>query len=154
MTGRRFALLAAAGIVFGAMPPALADKDADAAIAKMLKSAGLVADYGDETFLVWTTRKGIGRFAVAIATDEDTTTFIVVLAKKDQLTLSPRAVEALLGANYTYDYVKVFLNKTGNLNLSYSLRTRILDATELKWSVGMIADKAEAIWAASDFIAK
>ena len=136
------------------MQSALADKAGDAKIEKLLKAANVTADYSDETFLVWTTRKGIGKFPVAIVTDEDTTTFIVVVAKKDRIGLSPQAVEALLLDNYTYDYVKVMLNKGGNLNLTYSLRTRILDATELKWIVGMMADKAEAIWAASDFIAK
>ncbi len=100
---------------------------------------------------VWTvpfsgeTQKNIT--VVASVSDEILVVFSVI-AEKKSLNPTPELMQKLLQANSEYDYVKIGIDKDGDLFVRIDLTIRVMDKDELKMNLDQLAAVADAIHAA------
>src|SRR5262249_42496894 len=91
-------------------------------------------------------RKTLGKFKVILSTGTDIAVTFAILAKKANINKTPRLMDALLSANHDYDYVKVGLDKDGDLFVRVDDWLPTLNARHLKDTINQVANASEEIY--------
>ena len=113
----------------------------------MLKETGYT--YKTHNATTWSIdfeRKTIGKFKVILSTGTDILVTFAILAKKANINKSPRMVDVLLAANHEYDYVKVGLDKDGDLFVRIDDWIPTLNARRLKDTINQVANASDEIY--------
>lgn len=137
--------LAASWICFGSAP-SLA-QSAPSKFEQALKETGFA--YKTHNATTWSIdfeRKTLGKFKVILSTGTDIAVTFAILAKKANINKTPRLMDALLSANHDYDYVKVGLDKDGDLFVRVDDWLPTLNARHLKDTINQVANASEEIY--------
>ena len=151
------AALCAAFIVIGSVPaqaqqdPAKKDsgraKQESAKVDQMLKQTGFkFTTHNPNTWSIDFERKTLGKFKVIMSTGSDILVTFAILAKQANINKSPQLIETLLGANHEYDYVKIGLDKDGDMFVRTDTLLRTLDSRALKDVINQVANASEEVF--------
>ena len=91
-------------------------------------------------------RKTLGKFKVIISTGADVVVTFAIVAKKAHINMTWKLAEALLLANHDYDYVKIGLDKDGDLFVRIDNQIRTTDVPEMKDTMNQVANASEAVF--------
>jgi hypothetical protein len=139
------AALCAAFMVIGAAP-VRAQQDS-ARIEQMLKETGFkFTTHNPTTWSIDFDRKNLGKFKVIMSTGSDILVTFAILAKKANINKSPKMMDTLLSANHEYDYVKVGLDKDGDMFVRIDTLMRTLDSRALKDVINQVANASEEVF--------
>lgn len=148
--GAALALLSLAGI--GGGPAAAAEPAATPASAAKLtyfiKASGY--NFTAKTDTVWyaewhgTTLKN---FRIVLAVEGDLMVAFVTAATKPQFQVTPEFLQTLLKFNNSLDFVKVGLDRDGDIFVRSDSSIRTLDAQAFKEIVDQVAASADAVYA-------
>jgi len=141
---RAFAIVAM--LAFGTIQSASAQEasaDTKASAGKTLKLLS-ASGYQFKQFnpVVWGiefTGKNMGGFRVIVTAQEKLVVIFATIAKKDQIPLTPPALQALLHCNHSFDRVKVGLDDDGDAFVRLDVSARVLDDEEFKTNVEQLA---------------
>ena len=79
-------------------------------------------------------------------TGSDIVVTFAILAKKATINKTPRFLETVATANHEYDYVKIGLDKDGDLFVRTDLSLRLLDSQEMKNVIDQVANASEEVF--------
>ena len=137
--------LCAAFIVIGSAP-VRAQSDS-ARVEQMLKETGFkFTTHNATTWSIDFDRKTLGKFKVIMSTGSDILVSFAILAKKANINKSPKLMETIVNANHEYDYVKVGLDKDGDMFVRTDTLLRTLDAKALKDVINQVANASEEVF--------
>jgi len=151
------AALCAAFVVIGTIPAAAQGKSPGAAappaaaqssrVDQMLKATGFkFTTHNPTTWSIDFERKTLGKFKVIMSTGSDILVTFAILAKNANINKSPQLMEALASANHEYDYVKVGLDKDGDMFVRTDTLLRTLDSKALKDVINQVANASEEVF--------
>jgi hypothetical protein len=139
------AVLSASWICFGSA--SLVAQSGAPRMEQMLKETGY--SYKTHNATTWSIdfeRKTIGKFKVILSTGSDILVTFAILAKKANINKSPRMMDVLLAANHDYDYVKIGLDKDGDLFVRIDEWLPTLNAVRLKDTINQVANASEEVY--------
>jgi hypothetical protein len=89
------------------------------------------------------------RVVLAASSDGDLLVIFVIVAKKQDMQLTPEFMATLLRLNHTLDHVKVGIDGDGDLFVRTDVTNRMLDAQELKNQIEQVAASANEVYEAA-----
>ena len=139
-------VLLAAWVCLGPTP--LRAQSDSAGLERVLKDTGFTyKTHNANTWSIEFERKTLGKFRVIISTGSDIVVTFAILAKKANITKTPKMMETLLTANHEYDYVKIGLDKDGDLFVRIDSPTHVTHSPELKDIINQVANASEEVFA-------
>ena len=121
------------------------------AIEKLLSQTGYTyVDRSDATDAIWTIDfigKSLPKYMVIITKADDLVIAFVTVAEKNNVKLTPDAMQKLLQANFSYDKVKIGLGRNGDLSIRIDQSIRITDLQEMKDNINQVAVAADELYA-------
>jgi len=91
-------------------------------------------------------RKTLGKFRVIISTGSDIVVTFAILAKRASINKTSKMMETLLVANHDYDYVKIGLDKDGDLFVRIDSPMHVTHSRELKDIINQVANASEEVF--------
>jgi hypothetical protein len=131
----------------GSVPVHAQSLKEDAKIGQILKDTGF--SYKAPKAGVWSIdfeRETLGKFKVIISTGPGIVVTFAIVAEKANINMTLNFAETLLLANQQYDYVKVGLNKGGDLVVRIDNQIRTIDVPEMKDMINQVANASEQIF--------
>ena len=117
-------------------------------LAQLLKETGLAYNtHPRNTWSVDLQRKNIGKIHVIASVGSDIVVTFAILAKKSAIQKTAQFLDNLASANHQYDYVKIGLDKDGDLFVRIDTPSRLIDAKELKFIVEQVANASDELFA-------
>jgi hypothetical protein len=123
---------------------------------QLIKKSGF--PYKKHNASVWSTefdKKNLGKFRVILSVGDFDTPLVVfvIVAKSAAINKTPAMMEKIAFANYEYDYVKVGLDKDGDLFVRADSNARKIDVEQMKMTINQVANSSDAFFGqVSDFI--
>ena len=121
------------------------------AIEKLLSQTGYTyVDRSDATDAIWTIDfigKSLPKYMVIITKADDLVIAFVTVAEKNNVKLTPEAMQKLLQANFSYDKLKIGLGRNGDLFIRIDQSIRITDLQEMKDNINQVAVAADELYA-------
>src|SRR5262249_12428996 len=135
--------------------PALRAQGTDAAttanankLAQVLKQSGYTyTTHRSDTWSIDLQRKNIGKVKIITSVGADIVVTFAILAKKANIQKSAQFLETLASANHDYDFVKVGLDKDGDLFVRIDTPARTIDVQEFKRVVEQVANASNEVYA-------
>jgi len=119
-----------------------------AKLAQVFKQSGYTyTTHNSTTWSIDLQRKNIGKVKVITSVGSDIVVTFVILAKKANIQKSAQFLETLASANHDYDFVKVDLDKDGDLFVRIDTPARTLDVQEFKSVVEQVANASNEVYA-------
>jgi hypothetical protein len=144
-----FAFAAALWAIFiGLWASPLHAQSSTSRIEQMLKQDDFTfRTHNATTWSIELERKNLGKVRVILSTGSDILVTFAILAKKANINKTLKLMDTLLSANHEYDYVKVGLDKDGDMFVRIDTPLRTLDAPELKAVVNQVANASDEVFA-------
>jgi hypothetical protein len=137
--------LAASWICFGSTP--LLAQSVSSKIEQTLKETGFTyTTHNATTWSIDFERKKLGKFKVILSTGSEILVTFAILAKKANINKTPKLMDALLSANHEYDYVKVGLDKDGDMFVRIDDWIPTVNARHLKETINQVANASEEVY--------
>jgi hypothetical protein len=115
-----------------------------AKVTQLLQGSGYTfTTHNAVTWSVDLQRKNVGKVRVIISVGDDIVVVFVILGKKAKINKSLQFLDALALANYTYDYVKICLDKDGDLGVRIDSLSRLMDLAQLKSEIEQVANTSD-----------
>jgi Putative bacterial sensory transduction regulator len=152
------------GLIVASLPclgsPAPRAQQADSAtvanaakITRLLKETGLSYNSypkkGQDFVNTWSVefdRKKIGKVRVIVSVGSDIVVSFAILAKKAAIQKSMKFFDTMTTANHEYDYVKIGLDKDGDLFVRTDTPARVIDANLLKAVIDQVANASDEVF--------
>jgi Putative bacterial sensory transduction regulator len=114
---------------------------------KMLKQSGYTyKTHPSNTWSIELQRKNIGKIRVITSVGADIVVTFVVVAQKANIQKSVQFLETLASTNHEYDYVKIGLDKDGDLFLRIDTPSRLIDVKEFKRVVEQVGNSSDELF--------
>ena len=155
MRGRIFYAAVLACCVWGGANIVHAESAAER-VEQLIKKTGF--PYKKHNASVWSTefdRKNLGKFRVILSVGDYDAPLVafVIVAKNAAINKTSAMMEKVAFANYEYDYVKIGLDKDGDLFVRADSNARKIDVEQLKMTINQVANSSDAFFGqVSDFI--
>jgi hypothetical protein len=138
-------LLAASWVYLG--PTSLHAQSDSASVEHALKDTGFTyKTHNATTWSIEFERKTLGKFRVIISTGSDIVVTFAILAKKANINKTSKMMETLLVANHDYDYVKIGVDKDGDLFVRIDSPMHVTHSRELKDIINQVANASEEVF--------
>src|SRR6266849_3615970 len=116
-------------------------------VAQLLKETGFTyTTHNANTWSVDFDRKNLGKVKVIVSTGADIIVTFAILAKKATIQKTPKFLETIAVANHEYDYVKIGLDKDGDLFVRIDTLMRVTDAGEMKSVIEQVANASDEVF--------
>jgi hypothetical protein len=143
----RWLLVVLCGSFIAVAAAPLHAQDTNKRLEQMLKETGYkFTTHNANTWSIDFERTKLGKFKVILSTGNDIVVTFAILAKKANINKTTKMMETLLGANHEYDYVKVGLDKDGDMFVRIDTQIRTIDAKELKEVINQVANASEEVY--------
>jgi hypothetical protein len=127
-----------------------------AKVAQLLNGTGYT--YVQRTPTVWyivMNRSSLKDFKLILASSDNLVVIFVTVLKKQQMQMTPEFMLSELQNNDKFDYVKIGIDKDGDLFVRTDCTPRVMDAQELKSQIDQVAAASNEVYAnAQPFLAK
>lgn len=122
-----------------------------AKVTKLLDDTGYT--FTRKTDNVWyavINRKTLKNFKLIVTTQDDLMVAFVTVAPKARIKKTPEFIETLLKFNNSLDFVKVGLDRDGDIFVRTDASVRTLDAQQLKEIIDQVAASANEVYEGVD----
>jgi hypothetical protein len=116
-------------------------------ITRLLKGTGL--NYVARKATVWTvdfTARKLGKSTVVVTYDKNLLVTFAIVARHGAIGNTPQLMETLLRADNNFDYVKIGLDRDGDLIVRIDAPLRLADARELKDNIKQVMSVSDELF--------
>jgi hypothetical protein len=141
-------LVAATWMLLGSF--SLQAQAADPEVAKieqLFKQTGLSYKAArEDVWWVEFDKKNLGKVRVITSTGKGIVVVFVIVAQKAAIRETPQLLKKLLQHNHEYDYVKIGIDKDGDLFVRIDTPVRLIDSTKLREDIDQVANASEEVF--------